>query len=158
MTPEDAALVAIDRCVNSSSLLAAARLADDASDREVGRALASSVVCGWADHTSIGSADATGITVRERGSSEAIRVRWSAVAAALRPALRDTGLAERLADVYGRFVSANSGGSVAGRLAARAAAAELAQVRRQLLDRCYAAVPAQQSLFPPPPTRGRDLA
>ena len=158
MTPEEAVVVACERCVTAASLLAAARLGVDADDRSVGRALAAGVVCGWADHSSMGSADAAGITVRERGSAVSVRVRWSDVAAALRPALREQGVAERLASAYARYVEAATDTSVASRLAARAASAELAQVRRRVLDRCRGAVPVQQSLFPPPPSRGRDLA
>lgn len=158
MTPEEAVVVACERCVTAASLLAAARLGVDVDDRTVGRTLAVGVVCGWADHASIGTADAAGITVRERGSAVAVRVRWSDVAAALRPGLRDPAIAEQLAGAYERYVVAATDTSVASRLAARAASAELAQVRRRVLDRCRGAVPVQQSLFPPPPSRGRDLA
>jgi len=158
MTPEEAVVVACERCVTATSLLAAARLSVDADDRTLGRTLAAGVVCGWADHASMGSADAAGVTVRERESAVAVRVRWSDVAAALRPGLREPGVAEQLADAYERYVEAATGTSVANRLAARAASAELAQVRRRVLDRCRGAVPVQQSLFPPPPSRGRDLA
>jgi hypothetical protein len=157
MKPEEALLVALERCVNASALLAAARLPADADDKAVGRTLAAGVVCGWADHTSAGAADANGITVRDRGSSLTVRVRWSAVAAVLRPALREPGVAERLADIYGRYAQAACDATVAGRLSARATAAELAQARRQVIDHCRAAVPVQQSLFPPTSTRGRDL-
>lgn len=158
MTPEEAVLVAVERCVTASSLLAASHLSTDADDGTVARTLAAGVVCGWADHTSVGSADARGITVRERGGAVVVPVRWSALAAAVRPALRDRALTQRLADTYTRYARAAGSTTVAERLTARATAAELAQVRRQLLDRCHSAVPVQQSLFPPPPTRGRDLA
>ena len=158
MTPEEAVVVACERCVTAASLLAAARLSVEADDRTVGRTLAAGVVCGWADHASIGSADGAGITVRERGSAVAVRVRWSDVAAAVRPGLREPAIAEQLAGAYERYVEAAADTSVASRLAARAASAELAQVRRRVLDRCRGAVPVQQSLFPPPPSRGRDLA
>lgn len=158
MTPDEAVVVACERCVTAASLLAAARLGVDADDRTLGRTLAAGVVCGWADHASVGSADAAGITVRERGSAVPVRVRWSDIAAALRPGLREPGIAEQLADAYDRYVKTATNTSVASRLAARAASAELAQVRRRVLDRCHSAVPVQQSLFPPPPSRGRDLA
>ena len=158
MTPEEAVLVAVERCVTAPSLLAAAHLPADADDGTLARTLAAGVVCGWADHTSVGSADARGITVRERGSAAAVPVRWTALAAAIRPALRESALTERLADTNTRYAHAAIDTTVAARLTARATAAELAQVRRLLLDRCHAAVPVQQSLFPPPPTRGRDLA
>lgn len=158
MSPDDAVLIAVERCVTASALLAASRLRAEADDTTVGRTLAASVVSGWADHTSTGTADATGITVRERGSAGGVSVRWSAVAAVLRPALRDPGLADRLADVYGRYARAAGATTVSGRLAAHATAAELAQIRRQVIDRCRDAAPIQLSLFPPPPTRGRDLA
>ena len=158
MTPEEAIAVACDRCVTAASLLAAAQLPVDADDREIGRALAAGVVCGWADETSAGSADATGINVRERGETTAVRVRWTQVAASIRPGLREPGVAERLAEVYERYVTAATATSVAARLAARAASAELAQLRRHVLSRARDGVPFQQSLFPPPPTRGRSLA
>lgn len=158
MTPEEAVVVACERCVTAASLLAAARLPVDADDRTIGRTLAAGVVCGWADHTSVGSADATGVNVRERGSAVAVRVRWSDMAAALRLGLREPGLAAQLADAYSRYVRAATDTSVASRLGARAATAELAQIRRRVLDRCRRGVPVQQSLFPPSPSRGRDLA
>jgi hypothetical protein len=158
MTPEEAVAIACDRCVTAASLLAAARLPGDADDRAVGRELAASVVCGWADETSLGSADATGINVRERGETTAVRVRWTDVAASIRPGLREPGVAERLAEVYERYVTAATGTSVADRLGAKAASAELAQLRRSVLARGREGVPFQQSLFPAPPTRGRSLA
>ena len=150
--------IACDRCVTAASLLAAARLPIDADDRTIGLALAGGVVCGWADETSVGSADATGISVRERGETTAIRVRWSDVAASIRPGLREAGVAERLAEAYERYVTAATGTSVGDRLAAKAASAELAQLRRAVLARSREGVPFQQSLFPTPPTRGRSLA
>lgn len=158
MTPEEAVAIACDRCVTAASLLAAVQLTVDADDRTVGSALAAGVVCGWADETSVGSADATGINVRERGDTTAVRVRWTQVASAIRPGLREPGIAERLAEVYERYVTAATATSVAARLEARAASAELAQLRRQVLERSRDGVPFQQSLFPPPPTRGRSLA
>jgi hypothetical protein len=158
MTLEEAIAAASDRCVTAASLLAAARLAVDADDRAIGRALASGVVCGWADHRLTGSADATGITVRERDAATAVRVLWSQVAAAIRPGLREPGTAQRLATTYGRYVEAAIDTSVAGRLAARAASAGLAQLRRHILNRALTGTPVQQSLFPPPPSRGRSLA
>lgn len=158
MTPEEAVAIACHRCVTAASLLAAAQLPDDADDRAIGRALAAGVVCGWADETSVGSADATGINVRERGEIPAVRVRWTQVAAAIRPGLCEPGIAERLAEVYERYVIAATATSIAARLAARAASAELAQLRRHVLSRARDGVPFQQSLFPTPPTRGRSLA
>lgn len=155
MTPEEAVVIACDRCVTAASLLAAAQLPVDADDRTIGSALAAGVVCGWADETSVGSADATGINVRERGDTTAIRVRWTQIPSAIRPGLREPGIAERLAEVY---VTAATATSVAARLEARAASAELAQLRRHVLERSRDGVPFQQSLFPPPPTRGRSLA
>lgn len=158
MSPEEAIAIACDRCVTAASLLAAAQLAVDADDRSIGHVLAAGVVCGWTDETSVGSADATGINVRERGESTAIRVRWTQIAAAIRPGLREPGIAARLAEVYERYVSASTATSVAARLEARAASAELAQLRRHVFDRARMGVPFQQSLFPSPPTRGRSLA
>lgn len=158
MTPEEATAVACDRCVTAASLLAASRLPIDADDNAIGRALASGVVSGWADHATAGTADTKGITVRERGASVAMRVRWTEVAGAIRAGLREPGTAQRLATVYGRYVEAALDTSIAGRLAARTAAAELAQVRRLILDRAFTGVPVQQSLFPSPPSRGRSLA
>jgi len=158
MTPEEAVAVACDRCVTAASLLAASRLPATADDAAIGRALASGVVCGWADHATVGSADAAGITVRQRGDATAVRVRWRQVAAAVRPGLRAPGTAQSLAATYDRYVTAATDPSVAGRLAARAASAELAQIRRLIIDRALTGVPVQQSLFPPPPSRGRSLA
>jgi hypothetical protein len=158
MTPEEAVAVACERCVTAASMLAASRLSVDADDRTVGRVLADGVVCGWADHTSVGSADAKGITVRQRGELAGIPVRWTQVAAALRPGLREPGVAARLDEVYERYVAAATDTSVAGRLAARVASTELAQLRRRVLDGCRAGAPVQQSLFPTPPSRGRSLA
>lgn len=158
MTPEEAVAIACDRCVTAASLLAAAQLPVDADDRTIGRALAAGVVCGWADETSMGSADANGINVRERGETTAVRVRWTQIAAAIRPGLHEPGVAERLAEVYERYVTAATATSVAARLTARAASAELAQLRRHVVSRARDGVPFQQSLFPPPPTRGRSLA
>jgi hypothetical protein len=158
MTPEQAVALACDRCVTAASLLAAARLPVDADDVALGRALASGGVCGWADHASAGSADAAGITVRERGAPTVLRVRWTQVAAAIRPGLRERGTAQRLAVAYGRYVEAAIDTSVGGRLAARAASAEFAQVRRHILNRAFTGAPVQQSLFPPSPSRGRSLA
>lgn len=158
MTPEEAVAIACDRCVTAASLLAVTRLPVDADDRAVGRALAAGVVCGWADETSVGSADAKGINVRERGETTAVRVRWTEVAASIRPGLREPGVAERLTEVYERYSTAAASTSVAARLAVKAASAELAQLRRHVLARGREGVPFQQSLFPPPPTRGRSLA
>lgn len=159
MSPEKAVAVACDRCVTAASLLAAARLPIDADDVRVGRALAAGVVCGWADETSVGSADARGVTVRDRGERAVLRVRWTQIAAAIRPGLREPGAAERLAEVYQRYVAAATATSVAARLDARAASAELAQLRRHVLARGRDGVPVQQSLFPElPTTRGRSLA
>lgn len=158
MTPEEAVAVACERCVTAASLLAATQLPVDADDRALGRTLAAGVVCGWADETSVGSADATGISVRERGDTTAVRVRWTEVAASIRPGLREPGVAERLAEVYGRYAAAATATSVAARLEAKAASAELAQLRRHVLARGRGGVPFQQSLFPPTPTRGRSLA
>jgi hypothetical protein len=158
MTPEQAVAVACERCVTAVSMLAAARLPVDADDRAMGRALANGVVCGWADHASVGSADATGVTVKDRGAAVAVRVRWTQVAAALRPALSEPGAAKRLTDAYERYVAAATDTSVSGRLAARAARAEVAQARRLILDHARGGAPVQQSLFPLPPTRGRSLA
>lgn len=158
MTPDEAVLIACDRCVTASSLLAASRLPVDADDRAIGRTLAAGVVSGWADHISSGSADATGITVRDRSGAAPLRVRWTQVAAALRPGLHEPGAAEHLAAAYARYVETAPDTSVASRLTARVAAAELAQARRQILDRCRDGVPVQQSLFPLPPNRGRSLA
>ena len=158
MSPEEAVAVACDRCVTAASLLAAAQLPVDADDRTIGHALAAGVVCGWADETSVGSADATGINVRERGESAATRVRWTRLAGVIRPGLREPGVVERLAEVYERYVTAATATSIAARLEAKAASAELAQLRREVLARGRDGVPFQQSLFPPPPTRGRSLA
>jgi hypothetical protein len=158
MTPEEAIAVACDRCVTAASMLAVARLPVDADRRTVGRSLATGVVCGWADHTSTGTADARGISVRERGASAGIQVRWDQVAAALLPSLRQPGIAQRLAEVYGRYVAAANDMSVSGRLSAQVASAELAQLRRRVLERCRSDAPVQQSLFPPPPSRDRSLA
>lgn len=158
MTPEEAVAIACARCVTAASLLAAAQLPVDADERAVGRVLAAGVVCGWADETSVGSADATGITVRERLDGTATRLRWTQLAVAIRPGLRAPGVAERLAEVYERYVSEATGTRVADRLAARVASAELAQLRRMVLDVAAERVPVQQSLFPEPPTRGRSLA
>jgi hypothetical protein len=158
MTPEEAVVIACYRCVTAASLLAATQLPVDADDRAIGRALAASVVCGWADETSVGSADAAGINVRERGETTAVRVRWTEVAASIRPGLREPGVAERLAEVYERYAAAATVTSVGARLEAKAASAELAQLRRQILARGREGVPFQQSLFPAPPTRGRSLA
>lgn len=158
MTPEEAVAIACDRCVTAASLLAAARLSLDGDDRAIGRVLAAGVVCGWADATSVGSADAKGINVRERGATAAVRVTWAQVAAAVRPGLHEPGVAERLAEVYGRYVASATATSVAARLDAKAASAELAQLRRHVLARSRDRVPFQQSLFPLPPTRGRSLA
>lgn len=158
MSPEEAVALACTRCVTAASLLGAARLAAGADDRTLGRALAAGVVCGWADETSVGTADATGISVRERGEAVATRVQWAQVAAAIRPGLREPGIAERLSEVYGRYVAAATNTSVAARLEAKAATAELAQLRREVLERGREGVPFQQSLFPAPSTRGRSLA
>lgn len=158
MTPDEAVLIACDRCVTASSLLAAAQLAVDADDRAIGSVLAAGVVSGWADHVSSGCADAGGITVRDRTGAAPIRVRWAQVAAALRPGLHEPGAAEHLAETYARYVAAATDSSVSARLAARVASAELAQARRLILDRCRDGVPVQQSLFPLPPNRGRSLA
>lgn len=158
MTPEEAIAVACDRCVTAASMLAVARLSVDADCRTVGRTLAAGVVCGWADYTSTGTADARGITVRERGASTGVRVRWEQVAAALLPGLRQPGVAERLAEVYERYVAAANDTTVSSRLSARVASAELAQLRRTVLERCRSDAPVQQSLFPPPPSRDRSLA
>jgi hypothetical protein len=158
MTPEEAVVIACDRCVTAASLLAATRLPVDADAGAIGRALAAGVVCGWADETSVGSADAAGINVRERGETTSTRVRWTEVAASIRPGLREPGVAERLAEVYERYAVSVAGTSVAARLEAKAASAELAQLRRQVLARGRQGVPFQQSLFPAPPTRGRSLA
>lgn len=158
MTPEEAVAIACDRCVTAASMLAAVRLPVDADDRALGRALAAGVVCGWADHSSVGTADARGIAVRVRGETVAVRVSWSDVAAALRPGLRDPGIAQRLADAYGRYVASATANDVSSRLTARAASAELAGLRRQVLERGRTGVAVQMSLFPPPPSRGRSLA
>ena len=158
MTPEDAVLIACERCVTANSLLAVSRLSRDADDRMIGRMLASGVVSGWADHLSSGTADAKGIVVRDRSGAPATRISWLQVAAALRPALQDVAALTHLAECYGRYVAAATDTSAASRLSARVATAELAQARRQILDRCRDGVPVQQSLFPLPPTRGRSLA
>lgn len=158
MSPEEAVAIACDRCVTAASLLAAARLPAGADDRSIGGSLAAGVVSGWADATSVGSADATGIVVRDRGEGTSVRVRWTQVAAAIRPGLYEPGVAERLTDVYERYVAAATSTSVAARLEARAASAELAQLRRDVIARGRDAAPFQLSLFPPPPTRGRSLA
>jgi hypothetical protein len=158
MTPEEAVAVACDRCVTAASMLAVTRLPVDADDRTIGRVLAAGVVCGWADHTSVGSADARGITVRQRSESVALRVTWTEVAAALRPGLREPGVAKRLSDAYSRYVATATDTRVSARLAARVASAELAQLRRQILERCQTGVAVQQSLFPAAPSRGRSLA
>jgi len=153
MTPAEALAIACERCVTAATLLAASRLPAGTDDASVGRTLASGVVCGWADPDSVGTADARGISVRGRGQDTSLRVTWTQVAAALRPALREPGVGDRLADAYRRYVAAATDRSVAGRLDARAATAELAQTRRAVLDR-YRAAPEQQTLFPIPPTRG----
>lgn len=158
MTPAEAVAIGCERCVTAASMLAVTRLPVDADDRTVGRALAAGVVCGWADETSVGSADATGIKVRERGETTAVRVDWAEVASWVRPGLREPAVAERLAEVYERYVAAATATSVAARLEAKAASAELAQLRRHVLARGRDGVPFQQSLFPPPPTHGRSLA
>ena len=158
MTPDDALQIACDRCVTAGSLLAAGRLPVHADDQTIGRTLAAGVVSGWADSASSGSADATGITVRERGGAVAQRVRWVDVATAIRPGLREPGITARLEAAYERYVAAATATSVTSRLTARVAAAELAQVRRHILDRCREEVPIQQCLFPAPSARGRSLA
>src|SRR4051794_18585778 len=103
MTTEEAVAVACERCVTAATMLAVARLPTDADDQEISRVLASGVVCGWADRASVGSADARGITVRERAGGVAVAVKWSQVAAVLRPALREPAVASRLAEVYERY-------------------------------------------------------
>ena len=158
MTRDEAVAIACERCVTVATMLAAARLPIDADDQEVGRVLAAGVVCGWADDASVGSADARGITVRERGGVAAIPVRWSQVAALVRPALRQPGVADRLTELYGRYVAAATDTSVASRLGARAASGELASMRCELLELAHARAPVQQALFALPPMRARPLA
>lgn len=158
MSPEDAVAIACDRCVTAASLLAAACLPASADDRSIGGSLAAGVVSGWADATSVGSADAAGIIVRDRSEGTSVRVRWTQIAAAIRPGLHEPGVAERLTDVYERYVAAATATSVAARLEARAASAELAQLRRDVIARGRDSTPLQLSLFPPPPNRGRSLA
>lgn len=158
MTPEDAVAVACDRCVTAASLLAASRLPITADDTAIGKTLAAGVVCGWADHATVGFADATGITVRERGAATTVAVRWTQVAAAVRAGLHEPGTASRLAGAYARYAAGSTDASVAARLVARTASAELAQIRRFVLDRAFTGVPIQQSLFLLPSPRGRSLA
>lgn len=158
MTREEAISIACAQCVDAASMLAAIHLGIDADDEAVARALAASVVCGWGDHVSSGTADARGIVVQPKGESVAYRVRWTEAAAVIGPALRAPGVAERLDEVYRRYVDAATGTRVADRLSARVASAELAQVRRNVLDLAAQRLPVQQSLFPDPPARGRSLA
>ena len=158
MTRDEAVAIACGQCVDAASMLAAVHLGLEADDHAVARALAATVVCGWADHVSRGSADARGIVVEAKGETVAYRVRWTEVAEVIGPALRVPGIAERLDEVYRRYVEAASGTRVADRLAARVVSAELAQVRRNVLDLAAQRLPVQQSLFPEPPARGRSLA
>lgn len=158
MNPDEALAIACDRCVTAAALLAVARLPADANDHDIGRVLAAGVVCGWTDETSVGSADAKGVSVRERGGTTPLHLRWSQLAALVRPGLREPDLVCQLADAYGRYVRAATSTSVAARLEARVATAELAQIRRLVLERGRQGAPVQQSLFPPPPSRGRSLA
>lgn len=158
MTREEAIAIACTQCVDAASMLAAVHLGIAADEDAVAQALAASVVCGWRDHVSTGTADARGIVVQPNGETVAYRVRWTEVAAVIGPALRAPGVAERLDDVYRRYVEAATGTRVADRLATRVASAELAQVRRSVLDLAAQRLPVQQSLFLDPPARGRTLA
>ena len=158
MTRDEAVAVACEHCVDAASMLAAVSLGLDADDDAMAKALAASDVCGWSDLGSSGTADGRGIVVQPRGESVAYRVRWTEVAAWVGPALRAPGVAERLDEVYDRYVQAATGTRVADRLAARVASAELAQARRRVLDLAAHRLPVQQSLFPDPPARGRSLA
>ena len=158
MTRDEAIATACEHCVDAASMLAAVRLGLNADDDATAHALASSVVCGWSDINSSGTADARGVVVQPKGESVAYRVRWSEVAAWIGPALRAPGVAERLDTVYERYAEAATGTSVSQRLAARVASAELAQTRRHVLELAAHRMPVQQSLFPEPPARGRSLA
>jgi hypothetical protein len=158
MNREEAIAAACEHCVDAASMLAGVSLGVDADTDAMAHALAASVVCGWSDLASSGTADARGIVVQPKGESIAYRVRWSEVAAWVGPALRAPGIAERLDEVYERYVEAATGTSVSHRLAARVASAELAQARRQVLDLAAHRMPVQQSLFADPPVRGRSLA
>lgn len=157
MTPDDALAVACDRCVTAATLLAGVRVLDGTDD-QLALVLASSSVCGWSDHVSKGSADPHGITVYERNRPEAVHVRWRQVASVIRRGLSEPHLAERLVDTYGRYVAATTDPSISGRLATQVASAELAQVRRLVIEGGFAATPVQQTLFRLPPCRGRSLA
>lgn len=158
MTRDEAVAIACEHCVDAASMLAAISLGIEAEDDAMAKAFAASVVCGWSDLGSSGTADARGIVVQPTGETVAYRVRWTEVAAFVGPALRSPGIAERLDEVYERYVEAAAGTTVAQRLAARVASAEFAQARRRVLDLAVHRLPVQQSLFPEPPARGRSLA
>lgn len=151
MTRDEAIAVACEHCVDAASMLTAASLGLDADHHAIASALAATVVCGWSDLDSTGTADARGVVVQPKGETVAYRVRWTEVASWIAPALRAPDVAERLAAVFERYVDAATGTSVSQRLAARVASAELAQARRHVLDLAAERMPVQQSLFPAPP-------
>lgn len=157
MTREEAIALACEHCVDAASMLTAASLGLDVDHHAIASALSATVVCGWSDLDSSGTADARGIVVKPKGEKVAFRVRWAEAASWIAPALRAPGVSERLAEVFERYVDAATGTSVSQRLAARVASAELAQVRRHVLDLAAERMPVQQSLFPGPPG-GRSLA
>jgi hypothetical protein len=144
---DEAISIASDRCVTASALLAAVGLPVDADDRQIGRVLAAGVVSGWSDPVSIGTADARGIVVRSRTEPVPIRVSWTEVAANVRTGLQAEGFAGRLRSAYERYVRAATSPSVAARLEARVASAELAALRREVIDRATAGGSQQLSLF-----------
>jgi len=157
VTPDDALAVACDRCVTAATLLAGAR-ALDGTDEQLALVLANSSVSGWSDHATKGSADPYGITVYERNRSEAVHVGWRQVASVIRRGMSEPRLVERLVETYERYVATATDPSISGRLATQVASAELAQVRRLVIEDGFAATPVQQTLFRLPPCRGRGLA
>lgn len=157
MTPDEALAVACDRCLSPAALLAVARLAPDVDDHRAGKAMAAAGTAGWADHRTVGSATPEGINVRDRATRVTVRVEWGQVAAMVRAGLAEPGTSERLTRTFARYQAATGDPSAAGRLAAKAAAVELAQVRHLVLDRARGVVPVQQSLFGRPPTHARSL-
>lgn len=152
MTHDDALRAACENCVTAATLLAAARhLNEDphASDAAVGRILAGGVVCGWANPSTSGHADGSGVVVTPRtGDRAPVRVRWRDIAEVVTRAL-DPGRTQRLTSAYRRYTGAVTADTTAGdRLQAHAATIELAQLRREIIAAGLDTRPAQQSLFP----------
>jgi hypothetical protein len=157
MTGDDALQAACHHCTTAAALLAVAdAIARDptADTRAIARLLATGVVAGWADDETFGAADARGITVTDRRERVATRVSWTDVAVVVRRGVAAVGR-HRIAAAYGRYIHAAIAGTGTGRLRWRASAAELAQLRRDVIALGLSASIGQPTLFDLPTSSAR---